>query len=57
MFTVNKHSKVSLQESCFFFTISLKAVSTSYSTKSLEKAKKNTERYIYIVEAFQKYDI
>lgn len=57
MLTVNKHSKVSLQESCFFFTISLKAVSTSYSTKSLEKAKKNTERYIYIVEAFQKYDI
>lgn len=55
MLTVNKHSKVSLQETYFFFTISLKGVFTSI--KSLEKVKKNIESYIYIVEAFQKYDI
>lgn len=41
----------------FFFTIPLTAIPTSYFVYSLEKAMKNTESYISVVEVFKKYDI
>lgn len=57
MLTESKYFKRQLVELYFFFTIPLKAISTSYFVYSLKKAMKNTESYIYIVEVFQKYDI
>lgn len=57
MITESKYFKRQLVELDFFFTIPLKAISTSYFAHSLEKATKNTESYIYIVEVLQKYDI
>lgn len=57
MLTESKYLKRQLVGLYFFFTIPLKAKSTSYFVYSLKKAMKNTESYIYIVEVFQKYDI
>lgn len=57
MFTESKYLKRQLVELYFFFTIPLKAISTSYFVYSSEKAMKNTESYTYIVEVFQKYHI
>lgn len=53
MLTESKYLKRQLVELSFFFTIPLKAISTSYFVHSLEKAMKNIESYIYIVEVFQ----
>lgn len=57
MLSESKYFKRQLVELYFFFTIPLKAISTSYFVYSLKKAMKISGSYIYIVEVFQKYDI